>query len=221
MTEPLYRDVLGYTFSNTDLLREALTHPSAGEPFNNERLEFLGDAVLDLAVAEYLYSSHEGLSEGQMTLAKSAVVSRSALSKIAERLNIGEMVIAGPGLGDRAAWPESVMGNALEAIVGAVYLDGGMDAARDFVTNTISEHIRNIMKEGAGKDYKSVLLEMTQAGDGDPPVYEVVKEEGSPHNRLFTVSVCAGAFSGQGSGRTKKEAEQNAAESLLRKASLI
>jgi ribonuclease-3 len=154
-----------------------------------------------------------------MTLAKSSVVSRSALAESASKLGLEQMITAGPGLGSPDSWPDSVTGNAFEALAGAVYLDGGLQAARDFVLSVLSKSILKLMHEGAPKDYKSLLLEMTQADSGEQPVYKVIREEGSPHDRTFVVSAMAGSLCGEGVGRTKKEAEQRAAESLLQKVS--
>lgn len=213
--------VFGYSFRNPDLLREALTHPSAGELFDNQRLEFLGDAVIDLVVAEHLFTEDPHCTEGEMTLTKAAVVNGTALARRAASMGLADLIAAGQGLGESAHWPESVYSDVLEAVVGAVYLDGGLEAATRFILDTLSEDIARAVKRGASKDYKSLLLELAQAGSGEHPLYEVTSENGPSHDKLFVVSVTIGNMRGEGAGKTKKEAEQRAAESLLRNASLI
>lgn len=198
-----------------------MTHPSAGEPSNNQRLEFLGDAVIDLVVAEHLFKEDPQSTEGKMTLTKAAIVNGTALALRAASMGLGDMIVVGPGLGTPGRWPDSVYSDALEAVVGAVYLDNGLTAATRFVLNVLSEDITKAVMEGASKDYKSLLLEFTQAGSGQQPVYEVKNEEGPSHKRIFVVSVTIGDMHGEGKGKTKKEAEQRAAESLLRTAGLI
>ncbi len=219
--DPAINTVFGYSFCNPDLLREALTHPSAGESFSNQRLEFLGDAVIDLVVAEHLFKEDSQSTEGKMTLTKAAIVNGTALALRAASMGLGDMIVVGPGLGTSDRWPDSVYSDALEAVVGAVYLDGGLTAATKFVLNVFSEDITKAVMEGTSKDYKSLLLEFAQAGSGQQPVYEVMNEDGPSHKRIFVVSVTIGDMHGEGKGKTKKEAEQNAAESLLRTASLI
>lgn len=213
--------ILGYSFRDPNLLREALTHPSAGESFNNQRLEFLGDAVIDLVVAEHLFETDSRRTEGEMTLAKSAVVNGTALARRAAAMGFADLIVVGQGLADPTRWPDSVYCDVLEAVVGAVYLDGGLEDARSFVLSALAGDIAKAVEPGASKDYKSLLLEFSQAGSGEQPSYEVTGEEGPPHNKLFVVSVNVGAMRGEGKGKTKKEAEQSAAESLLGNVSLI
>ncbi len=213
--------ILGYSFRNPSLLEEALTHPSAGRPFDNQRLEFLGDAVIDLVVARHLFEKCPEFGEGKMTLAKTSVVNGRALAKRAVSCGIGELIIAGKGLGNQSTWPESAYRDAYEAVVGAVYLDSGFEAARSFVLESLADEIRGAIEEGVSKDYKSLLLEFTQAGSGEKPSYEVVSEGGPAHDKIFIITVKTGELSGRGEGRTKKEAEQRAAEDLLRSVSLI
>ncbi len=218
---PESETIFGYSFRDPNLLCEALTHPSAGESFNDQRLEFLGDAVIDLVVAEHLFETDSRRTEGEMTLAKAAVVNGTALARRAAVMGFADLIVVGPGLADPDRWPDSVYCDALEAVAGAVYLDGGLEAAKSFVLNILAEDIARAIEQGASKDYKSLLLELSQAGSGEQPVYEVIDEKGPPHNKLFVVSAGVGTMRGEGKGKTKKEAEQSAAESLLRNASLI
>ncbi len=209
-------EILGYVFRDPRLLEEALTHPSAGKPFSNQRLEFLGDAVIDLIVAEHLFNKFPDLREGEMTLLKASVVNGSALAKRAKELGLDDRIEVGPALGDRSRWPRSVYRDVLEAAIGAIYLDGGPEAASKAVLETLSDNIEKVIEEGCSKDYKSLLLELAQAGPGVPPVYEVVSEEGPPHDKLFVVSVTVNDKRGQGRGKSKKEAERSAAGDLLK-----
>ncbi|MFC1671802.1 ribonuclease III [Planctomycetota bacterium] len=212
--------ILGYSFENPHLLEEALTHPSAGQPFDNQRLEFLGDAVVDLVIAQYLFEKCPEFGEGDMTLAKTAVVNGRVLAQRGLSIGLGDMISVGKGLGDREKWPESVYRDAFEALVGAVYLDSDFEKAKHFVLESLSEEIRGAIEQGTAKDYKSLLLEFTQAGSGEKPAYRVIDEGGPAHDKVFVITVTVGALSGRGEGRTKKDAEQRAAEDLLKSASL-
>ncbi len=219
--DPIRDTAFGYSFSNPNLLLEALTHPSAGESVSNQRLEFLGDSVMDLVIAEHLFQNDPRSTEGKMTLIKASVVNGTTLARRASAMGLEKMIVAGQGLGNPENWPDSVYSDTLEAMVGAVYLDGGLTAAARFVLDVLSEDIAKAVKAGASKDYKSLLLEFAQAGSGEQPVYNVINEKGPSHKKLFVVSVTIGDMCGEGRGKTKKEAEQNAAESLLRASALI
>jgi ribonuclease-3 len=212
--------ILGYSFRNPDLLREALTHPSTCEEISNQRLEFLGDAVIDLIIAEHLYIQRPDFAEGDMTLAKSSIVNGKTLAKAAVLLGLGERIEAGGGLKERKSWPDSVYCDAMEAVAGAVYLDGGLDAAREMVLKALGQYMERLASTGVTKNHKSVLGELTQAGSQGRPNYKVIAEDGPPHRKTFTVSVTVGDLSGEGKGPSKKEAEERAAEDLLRKSQL-
>lgn len=210
---------LPHTFRDPAFLTEALTHASTGRTPDNERLEFLGDAVLDLLVAEELFRRDPSRTEGDLTERKSAVVSRRALAEAARDLRLGQLATFGPGVNDRSALPRSVLANLYEAVLGAVYLDAGLDAARVFVLTTL-ERLLAAAEESVERDRnpKQVLQHECQKLDGDPPVYEVLDERGKSHSRAFRIrAVHAGQDFPSAWGRTRKEAERWAAhEALLR-----
>jgi ribonuclease-3 len=210
---------LGYAFGRSALLKLALTHRSVSseDPArnDNERLEFLGDAVLQLVVTDLLYDSYPQLAEGQMAKVRAAVVSRSALSEIARGLDLGSHIDLAPSeeaTGGRDK--DSILADAMEAIIGAIYLDGGLEPARQMIVGQWSGRIAERAKEPGVKDYKTRLQELA-ARDGNRPVYRV-EGTGPDHDRRFSAVVSvAGTDHGSGVGRSKKEAEQAAAQVAL------
>lgn len=210
---------LGYRFSEPELVRLALTHRSVSSEDrsrqDNERLEFLGDAVLQLVVTDLLYDSYPHLAEGQMAKVRAGVVSRATLAEIALELGLGAHVELAPSedaTGGRAK--ESILADAVEAVIGAVYLDGGMEPVRQVVTTLWAERIAERSKQPGIKDYKTRLQELA-ARDGGRPVYQV-EGQGPDHDRRFSAVVSvAGVDYGSGEGRSKKEAEQAAARLAL------
>lgn len=210
---------LQYSFRQPGLLRLALTHRSvsAEDPGrnDNERLEFLGDAVLQLVVTDLLYGSYPQLAEGQMAKVRAAVVSRPTLAEVARLLRLGEYVELAPSeeaTGGRAK--DSILADAVEAIIGAVYLDGGIMPAREFVLRFWEERVAERAKDPGVKDYKTRLQELI-ARDGRRPEYRV-EGQGPDHDRRFTAEVSVrGTVYGSGEGRSKKEAEQAAARKAL------
>lgn len=212
-------EVLGYTFEQPALLRLALTHRSVSseDPSrnDNERLEFLGDAVLQLVVTDLLYGSYPQLAEGQMAKVRAAVVSRGALSEIARDLAVGTHIELAPSeeaTGGRDK--DSILADAVEAIIGAVYLDGGVEPAKTMILGLWSERVADRAKSPGVKDYKTRLQELV-ARDGSRPLYRV-EGSGPDHNRRFTAVVSVnGTDFGSGEGRSKKQAEQEAARVAL------
>jgi ribonuclease-3 len=210
---------LGHPFREPSLLVTALRHRSwcVEHPGHeaNERLEFLGDAVLGLVVAAELFQRHPELAEGRLTEARKAVVSAAALAPVARDLGLGEALELGRGeemTGGRQK--ASLLENALEAVVGAVYLDDGLDAARTFVLRHLSSAIAQAATQ-PGVDFKSRLQELVARRSLDPPRYEV-SAEGPDHAKNFSAVVwVAGATAGQGQGSSKKQAEQEAAREAL------
>ena len=206
---------LGYTFRDPALLALALTHPSASHD-DNQRLEFLGDAVLQFLMSDMLYRSHPFDREGQLTHERALVVCEAALSQVAASLHIGEALWMDAGeeqTGGRTK--PSVLCDAMEAVLAAVYLDGGLDAARDIIRRhwPKPEEVRRPMQ-----DSKGALQELLQKDGGPAPEYETIRKEGPPHDPLFTVRVSReGRALGEGSGRSKKLAEQAAALDALGK----
>jgi ribonuclease-3 len=195
------------------LLRLALTHKSVEGKADNERLEFLGDAVLELIVSEYLYRHFPDYSEGQLTKMRVVAVSEPTLAEAARRLGLGEQLImsrgeAASGGRDRP----SILSDAFEAVVAAVYVSLGLETARKFVT----EQIGFILGESVERDFKSRLQEHTQLTLRATPSYRIVEETGPPHDRIFIAQVTVGKrILARGEGRSKKIAEQAAAEQAL------
>lgn len=214
---------VGHKFRNRLLLQTALIHASymnesGGEvQENNERLEFVGDAVLEFIVSEHFYKKHPGESEGALTVRRSSVVGRKQCAAIARRLRLEDFVLVGKGERAQAGgMKQSILANAFEAIIAALYLDGGMRAARRFVLKMLSES----SPEGAMADenYKARLQVLCQKKHRGLPSYRVVSSEGPEHAKVFEVEVFVnGAPFGRGRGATKKAAEQKAAQQALEK----
>ena len=210
---------IGHTFAEPRLLRLALTHRSvsAENPAreDNERLEFLGDAVLQLVVTDLLYASYPQLPEGQLAKVRAAVVSRPTLAEIARSIELGEFVELAPGeerTGGREK--DSILADSLEAILGAVYLDAGLERARAVVHAFWQDPVAERAKDPGVKDYKTRLQEVL-ARDSKRPDYEV-EGEGPDHDRRFAATVSVeGSVLGSGSGKSKKAAEQSAAAEAL------
>jgi ribonuclease-3 len=206
---------IDHDFSDESLLELAMTHASTGAIKNNERLEFLGDAVLDLIVAELLFEGHPELAEGALTEFKAEVVSRKTLAHAARRLELEHHVILGSGLRGRAL-PRSVLANLYEALLGAIYLDAGLETARSFVLATLSESLERPAHEATPSNPKQELQQLCQRAWGVPPTYRVVEERGRSHARAFLVAAEAdGRCFPSAWGRTLKEAERWAAHEAL------
>ena len=213
---------LGHSFRNAALCETALTHTSwvneAGQPerSDNERLEFLGDAVLDLVVSDLLMRRFPDRREGDLSRARAALVSEPGLAQVAVALELGRFILLGKGeerTGGRGR--PSILANALEALLGAIYVDAGFDAAAAVASRLFESRIEEV-DQHARLDYKSRLQERAQALWQTAPVYEVVAEEGPDHDKRFEVALSLGgrAF-GRATGRSKKEAEQGAAAAAL------
>lgn len=206
---------LQYQFKNPALLRQALTHPSMGQD-DNQRLEFLGDAVLQYLMSDYLYATHPKDQEGSLTHLRALLVCEAALSQVAASLGVGEALLMDKGealTGGREK--PSVLCDAMEAILAAVYLDGGLEEARKIMLRCWPkpEDVHRPMQ-----DSKGALQEYLQKDGGTTPVYEITGQNGPPHDRVFDAAVFRdGILLGQGSGRTKKQAEQAAALDALKK----
>jgi ribonuclease-3 len=209
--------VPGYQFTDSRLLETALTHrSSAGQ--NNERLEFLGDAVLAFVIAEYLYLRFPGATEGVLTRLRASLVRRETLAGLARELNLGEHVRLGGGEKKSGGWRrDSILANTLESIIGAVYLDGGMDRCRQLILQLFQGRLEGLSATEPSKDPKTSLQEYLQARRRPLPVYTVVAESGEDHERTFRVQ-CLMEDTGQsviGEGRSKRGAEQSAASLAL------
>ena len=206
---------LGYQFKDPALLKRALTHPSMGAE-DNQRLEFLGDAVLQYVMSDILYKTHPKDREGQLTHLRALLVCEAALSQVARSLHVGDALLMDKGealTGGRDK--PSVLCDAMEAILAAAYLDGGLDAARGIVQRhwPKPEEVHRPMQ-----DSKGALQEHLQKDGGDAPTYQIVAQDGPPHDRTFEAAVYRyGVELARGSGKTKKQAEQAAALAALEK----
>lgn len=215
--------ILGIEFDNIDLYREAFTHRSylnehkKHDIAHNERLEFLGDAVLELVVTDYLYRNFPN-PEGEMTAWRSALVKTESLAEVAERLQLGQFLMMSRGeakSGGRTR--EALLANMVEAIIGALYLDKGYDAAAKFISDNIISALEGILKEGSWIDAKSRFQELTQEKEGITPHYELIREEGPDHEKIFTIGVYVGErLCGEGQGNSKQSAQQAAATDALK-----
>ncbi len=211
---------IGYTFKNEKLLEEALTHSSFtnGKHLkSNERLEFLGDSVLSIVVSKYLFENLTNMPEGQLTKIRAGVVCENALYPFARKIDLGKYIFLGKGeemTGGRNR--HSILADAFEALIAAIYLDGGIEAARSFIIPFIPP----LDKLANGKfllgDYKTVLQEIIQQNPEEKIAYEIAAESGQAHNKQFTANVLLnGQIIGTGIGKSKKEAEQNAAKEAI------
>ena len=221
----LLEDHLGYRFQDRKIFIEALTHrsfyhenPGTADAYN-ERLEFLGDSVLGFVIVEYLFSLENKLTESVMAKTKSYLVKESILCEIAGDVSLGRHLRLGKGeevTGGRTK--KSLLADAFEAVLGAVYIDGGYEKAREIILRLFREKIDTIMSSGEFHDFKTELQEKTQMLFGVIPDYNLIKQEGEEHKKIFTVEVCIAAERfGSGYGKSKKEAETLAAKQALKK----
>jgi ribonuclease-3 len=219
---------LGIKIRNEKYFSEALTHRSAlfisptAEKQSNERMEFLGDAILDFLVAEMLFTEHPNLDEGQMTRLRSLLVNQHALAECAAKINLSHFLnVSSSAQQAIEKGYETIISDAFEAIIAAIYLDGGIKAARKFVAKVVMPREKQINPEtfeAFDRNFKSALLELAQARGLGSPRYNLLREEGPDHDRTFTVEVLIGDEPcGVGMGKTKKAAEQAAAEIAFEK----
>lgn len=217
--------ITGTPVGDWSLYEEALTHPSyvnelpEGAPpvAHNERLEFLGDAVLGLVVARELYRRFPGSPEGHLSRMRAGLICEETLSRLAGRLGIGELMLLGHGedLSGGRRRP-SLLADAAEALMGALYLDRGLEAAARFIVGSLEEEFQLAARGRLIQDFKTELQERTQVEQGVDPVYRIVGEEGPPHEKVFTAEVAvAGRIMGRGTGGSKREAERAAAGAAL------
>jgi len=212
---------LGHAWRDRDLLAQALTHRSHG-PRNNERLEFLGDSVLGLVICHQLYDRHGDLSEGQMTKIKSAVVSRQTCAEITTKLGMDTLLLMGKGVTKRSGLPSSVSAAVLESIIGAIYLDGGLEPARTFILRHMQPYIDEALANEHQSNFKSLLQQYAQKHWGSTPAYQVLDEKGPDHSKCFEVGVnIDGRHFPTAWGMSKKEAEQDAARLALESLGLL
>ncbi len=215
--------IIGYKFGNKDLLKEALTHrsyinenPKWGIE-DNERLEFLGDAVLELSVTEELFKRFPERKEGPMTSYRAALVNYVMLGKIAMEMGLEKFVMLSKGEArDSGKAREVILANAMESLIGSIYLDGGQDAARAFINKFILDHLEEVLRAGSYRDSKSLLQEKAQEKMKVTPVYKVLSQTGPDHAKTFNVGVYFGdKMIAKGDGSSKQEAEEAAAKEAL------
>ncbi len=223
---------IGYEFNNKEIIREALTHSSYANELKarrqivpcNERLEFLGDSVLSIIVSEYLYSTYKDIPEGELTKLRAALVQSSALAEYARKIGLGNYLYLGRGEEKNdGRHRQSLLENAFEALLAAVYLDASnrglaaKETVSDFLLPLVKEEIRSLNINGIYSDYKTELQQLIQQAEGDFLEYVTVGESGPDHSKTFEVEARLNSnVIGRGKGKTKREAEQNAANEALR-----
>ena len=208
--------IINYKFTNIEYLEQALTHSSyanennMSKVENNERLEFLGDAVLEIVTSEYLFREYDNMLEGELTKLRASIVCEPTLANFSKEISLGKFILLGKGEdGSGGRLRPSILSDAVEALIGAIYLDGGIDSARTFVENTL---LKDVEKRKLFIDSKTYLQEIIQKASDIPIEYIVISEKGPDHNKIFEVEVRHNEkIIGRGTGRSKKLAEQEAA----------
>jgi ribonuclease-3 len=209
---------VGHRFADKRLLQAALTHASGAEHrlASNERLEFLGDAILGATVCELLYRQYPSYVEGELTKIKSIVVSRQTCARISEALGVQEFLILGKGMTTYPTVPASVLADVFESLIAAIYLDGGSRAAHEFIERYVGPEIELAAGGELGGNYKSILQQLAQREYSTTPTYQLLDEKGPDHSKCFKVAAQIGRNRFQAAwGRNKKEAEQRAARNAL------
>jgi len=220
IAEPLgnVEEILRYQFRDQSLLQTCLTHASAARTRleSNERLEFLGDAILGAVVCEMLFELFPESSEGELTRIKSVVVSRTTCARIIHEMRLESFLIVGKGISTHAQIPSSILATVFESIIGAIYLDGGYPAAREYVRWVIAEDVYGAAESAIGVNYKSLFQQKAQRQFGQTPMYQVLDERGPDHSKCFLVTAVVGSqVYSPAWGASKKIAEQRAAHNAL------
>ena len=211
---------IGYEFKNKKLLKTALTHTSYAYENNvesNEKLEFLGDSILEFLSSKYLFNNYKNLKEGEMTKVRATVVCEESLHKIALKHNFSDFLNLGKSeSSNKANLSKAILADSVEAIIAAIYLDSNLDSAEEFIIQNLEEPIKIASRNVGTKDYKTVLQEKLQVHGNVEIKYSILKEYGPDHNKTFESKVeCNGKLLGVGTGRTKKASEMEAAKSAL------
>ena len=217
-----FENMIGYHFQNRNYLRQALSHSSYANEMrlsklaNNERLEFLGDAVLELMSSEYIFRTNEQMHEGEMTKLRASLVCEPTLAMCAREINLGDYILLGKGeIATGGANRDSILSDAFEAVIGAIYLDGGFTSAKEFI---MKYELDDIDSKKLFFDSKTILQEIVQADYKEPLQYKLLGESGPDHDKVFTVAaIVDGKELSQGTGKTKKAAEQAAAYQAILK----
>lgn len=213
-------EFLDLKLADSTLLKLALTHSSYTKDHpdedNNERLEFYGDSVLKLIFSEYLYYRYPDANEGELTKYRARLISDDLLATIGEELGISNKIIVGSSLSGKTKLPRSIIGDVLEAVIGAIYIDQGYDRAESFVMQYWAKYIDDAIRDAMEKDYKSMLQERIQKEYKEAPQYQTLSSSGPDHDKEFEIGVFVGdRLLGKASGNSKKEAGQNAAKAAL------
>lgn len=217
-------DIIKYTYKDKSILIHALTHSSFTneknkQSYSNERLEFLGDSVLNISISEYIFLNNPNLTEGEMTRARASIVCEAPLARCANEIGLGRFLLLGKGeelTGGRTR--PSILADAFEALICSIYIDGGIEKAKEFIYRNLKNVIDDVIKGSSLTDYKTKLQETLQKKGDNRAVYEVLEEKGPDHNKFFVVQVKVGeSVLGSGEGKSKKDAEQIAAKNALEK----
>ena len=205
---------LGYEFNDKKLIIEALTHKSYKQPYDNERLEFLGDAVLDLVVGEYLFRKFRDSDEGKLSKIRASLVNETGFDKLARALDLGDYIFLSNAEDNNGGREKSsLLSNAFEAIMGAIYLEGGLETVQKIAIKLIEENHKEISLDSLFRDFKTTLQELTQARFGITPEYKVIASRGPDHKKEFEVAVCIEDKEyARAVGKSKKIAQQEAAK---------
>ncbi len=220
-----FEERAGVSFKDKSLLKQAFTHRSYinenrdSELEHNERLEFLGDAVLELVITDHLYHDMKDSDEGKLTAIRSALVNADTCARVATSLGANEFLLLSKGESrDTGRARQYILANTLEALIGALYIDQGYDSAKDFIIKNIASLADEVMRDGTWIDAKSLFQEKAQEFKGHTPVYKTTKESGPDHDKHFIVRVSVGdEVYGEGDGKSKQDAEQSAAKNALEK----
>ncbi len=205
---------LNYNFQDLDLLQRALTHKSSNKPYSNERLEYLGDAVMDLVVAKYLFEKFKNTPEGDLSKLRAALVNETSFAKLAKALNLGDfIIISSAEERNNGRNKNSLLSDAFEALIGAVFLEIGFEKTSKIALNLLEKEYHHISLEEIVKDYKTNLQEITQSILGLIPTYILLDSKGPDHKKEFKIGVFLGDEKyGEAVGKSKKDAEQKAAK---------
>jgi len=214
----LLEERIDYVFKDKDLIIEALTHKSYKKPYNNERLEFLGDAVLDLIVGEYLFTRFPKSNEGILSKIRASLVNESGFTLIARKLDLGSYIyLSSAEENNNGRDKPSLLSNAFESIIGAIYLDSGLSVAKEIAIKLIEECHPKIDLDSLSKDYKTALQELTQSVHGVTPVYKLIDSFGPDHKKEFVIAIVLNDETiATAKGKSKKEAQQNSAKLALK-----
>jgi ribonuclease-3 len=213
----------GYRFSCAELLEQALTHRSYSRSANNERLEFLGDSILNLIISNYIYRRFESASEGRLSRIRASLVKQGTLAEVARDIHLGDHILLGGGeLKSGGFRRDSILSDAFEALIAAIYLDGDYAEAEKTVLHLFHERLQKVDVERSLKDAKTKLQEYLQGRQNSLPLYEVVQTRGKSHDQEFTVRCVLGdlGLQSEGKGPSRKKAEQQAADKILQKLKL-